>query len=77
MSRYLTNAEIRAMAQVALENYELSCEWRKAREAATEYALEEYGFKPGPSAIALALKMAQAGWHGVVIATKKAARQSC
>lgn len=70
-NRYLTNDEIREMAEAAFTNYEFSCEWSKAREAAIEFAVDEYGFRPGPSAIYLAVKIARVNWGTAVEQVKE------
>lgn len=61
---YLTDAQINEMAQEASTNYEFSCEWNKAAQAANEYAIEEFGVKPNKSAVLLAVKLAKTQWMG-------------
>ena len=61
---------IEEMALAALRNYEMSCEWAKAYDAAKEEGLES-GITPSKGMIHEALKMAKLSWHGISIATKK------
>ena len=60
---FLTDRQIHAMAAYATDHYELSCEWRKARDAAREYAIEEWGVEPFPAALGLTIKLARINWE--------------
>lgn len=62
---YLTKNQISEMAEAALTNYEMTCEWSRAFDAAAEYALDEFGIRPNSTAVALAVNLAKSGWEGI------------
>jgi len=64
---YLTDDQIDQMANAAMTAYEFIADWNNARMAAVEYSLDEFGIKPRKSAVLLAMKIAQANWHGISI----------
>ena len=68
--KYLTPQQIDAMASAALSNFEFTCEWNKATQAAAEYCIDEYGFIPRRSAVLLARKQAQLKWQAIKQATR-------
>ena len=62
MSNYLTDDQIKLMADVACGSYEMTASWSAARQAAFEYAVDEFGIRPRKSACLLALKHAKVQW---------------
>jgi len=67
---FLTNSQIAVLAEVALTNYEVSCDWNSARRVISEDCFELYGFTPKKSLVLLALKMAKMGWGEIMLQTK-------
>lgn len=67
----LLDSSIESMAEAALANYEFSCDWYKAREAARE-AASELGFKPSGSDLTLAVSVARLKWYKMVRDSKAA-----
>jgi hypothetical protein len=70
-NNYLTDSQIHDMAQAALNSYELTADWVSAKAAAAEYAIDELGIKPRKSAVLLALRIAQTGWHSITLNVKR------
>lgn len=70
---YLTDDQIREMAEWVLSNQEVS-HLSHARKCALakEYAADEFGIVPRESAVLLAVKVANLGWHNAVTQTKAA-----
>lgn len=71
---YLTQDQIDVMADVAVTNYEFSCDWDSALEAAFDHCREEWGVLPRRSAVLLALKLAKLIWHGYSIEAAREAK---
>ena len=69
---YLSDNQIQQMAVEAVTNYEFSCEWVKAAQAAKEFCVEEFNTVPRKSAVLLAVKQAQLMWMGHSIQAKAA-----
>ena len=69
---YLTEDQIAQMAEYAAQNYELSAEWRKAYDAAREYAAEEFGIRANESQVNYAGKLARTIWEGEKIRVQAA-----
>ena len=68
----MTNNElINELAAAALTNFEFSCEWGKAAQAAKEEC-QDLGFKPRKSLILHAVNLAKIQWNEQVIQTKQA-----
>jgi|TARA_R110002111_G_scaffold1750_1_gene12084 hypothetical protein len=72
MSRYLTENQIDILAEEAVTNYELSCDWGSAALAAHEYSADEFGVRPRPTAIRLIVKRAILIWQAETIRVKAA-----
>ena len=70
--RFLTEFEITLLAEEALNNFEWTCEWRKAREAASEFAADEWGVRATNAQLNTAVRRAQVGWEGVKMSVKSA-----
>ena len=68
--RYLTEKEIRAMAEAALASYEMTGDKLAAMRAAQEHAADELGARPTRTAVKLAYKLAMALWDETVIQTR-------
>ena len=62
---YLSQWEIQQMAEAALNSYEFACCWKRAFEAATEFAADELGVKATSAQSATAVRIAQTGWVGI------------
>lgn len=61
----ITTKQVEEMAQVAMQNYEFSCCWRSAGQAAREHAADEFGIKKMPQqVVGLAVRLAQTAWYG-------------
>lgn len=60
----LSMKQVEQMADSALNNYEFSCSWRNAHRAAAEFCMDEFGGKCRPSAVKLAVRLAQVRWEG-------------
>ncbi len=59
------------VATAAIENYEFSCSWARAYNAAAEFAREE-GLVVRPSAIAASIIIAKARWESLSVGVKAA-----
>ena len=70
-SRYITQREIEALAEVAVASYEWACEWPKAYRAIMEYAADDMGLKLTKAQASTALRVAQAKWHGIGIEVRR------
>ena len=70
---YLTDGQIQEMAEWVVSNQEVS-HLSHARKCtlAKEYAADEFGITARKSAVLLAVKVANLGWHNAVIQTKAA-----
>jgi len=62
---FLSEWEIQQMAEAALTSYEFSCCWKRAFEAAAEFAADELGVKATRAQAATAVRVAQTGWEGI------------
>ena len=62
---YLSQFEIQQMAEAALTLYEFTCSWKRAFQAAAEFATDELGVKPTRAQAATAVRIAQTGWEGI------------
>ena len=69
--RYLSDNEIREMADAAETCYEWTSSWKQAFHAAKEFAQDEIQVVPNKSAVALAVNLAKLAWEKNVISTKK------
>ena len=69
MSNYLSEDQISQMADAALSNYEFSCDWRVALNAAAEFSMDEFGITPRLSACRLAVQHAKVRWQAIVMQT--------
>ena len=70
-TRHLTEEEIKQMADWAVDNYELSCCWRKAFDSAIEFAADEFSVKATKSQAATAINIAKATWEGFRIKSEQ------
>ena len=68
---WLSNREIHQMAEAALIAFEFACDWKRAFEAAAEFASDELGVKATKAQAATAVRIAQTGWEGIRIAAQK------
>lgn len=73
--KYLTEAQIADMGHAAMMAYEMTAERSAMYCAAREYAMDEFGVHPRPSAVKLAVKRASVQWMACSMATKKAVRE--
>jgi len=64
-SQYMSQWDIQQMAEAALISYELTASWKRAFEAATEFAADEWEVKATQSQAATAVRIAQTGWEGI------------
>lgn len=76
MTRYLTEAECRAVAKAACDSYEMACSWRDAGRAAREYVADELGAKATDAQIAYCVRLAQLQWLGQRESVRKAMRDA-
>lgn len=60
---YIKDDEIEAMANAAFVSYEFTCSWKRAGEAAREFAMDEFGKRPSSGAVGLAVRLAQVKWE--------------
>ena len=65
--RYLYQQEIYQMADAALISYEFGCSWKRAFEAAAEFASDELGVKATRAQAATAVRIAQTNWERIKI----------
>lgn len=63
---YLSEDQISQMADAAVSDYEFSCDWNRALEAAAEFSMDEFGITPRLSACRLAVKHAKVRWQAIV-----------
>ena len=73
---YLSQWDIQQMAEAALINYEFSCSWEKANEAAIEFASNEWEIKATQAQAATATNIAKTGWDGIKQSVKKVIYQT-
>ncbi len=73
---YLSEAQIRKMADRAFTAYEMACTWSAAFDAAQELALEEFGIRPRRSAVMLAVKHAKVRWMAESARVRRAIEES-
>lgn len=71
INRYISQAEIDQMARAAVTSYEMACSWRRAGEAAREYAADELGVRATSAQVALAVRLAQTRWQGIAQSVHK------
>lgn len=71
MATYLGKDEIESMAEAAFTAYEHACCWRRAGEAAREYALDDISVRATSAQIGLAVRLAQVRWQSATIAAKR------
>ena len=69
--RYLSDNEIREMADVAETCYSWTCSWKQAFDSAREFAQDELRVSPNKSAVALAVNMAKLAWEKKIFSTKQ------
>tara|TARA_R110002153_G_scaffold193440_3_gene346816 strand:+ start:1061 stop:1294 length:234 start_codon:yes stop_codon:yes gene_type:complete len=72
INTYLTLFQIHQMADSALLSYEMTCSWKRAHEAAVEFAADEFGVRATVSQASTAVRLAQTGWEGISISVKAA-----
>lgn len=65
IARYMPQSEIDQMASAAVTCYEMACSWRRAGEAAREYAADDLGVRATSAQVALAVRLAQTRWQGI------------
>lgn len=68
--RYLYDQEINQMADAALISYEFGCCWKRALQAAAEFAIDELGVKATRAQAATAVRIAQTNWERIKIRIK-------
>jgi|TARA_Y100000114_G_C11718504_1_gene307237 hypothetical protein len=68
--RYLYHQEINQMADAALISYEFECCWKRAFQAAAEFATDELGVKATRAQAATAVRIAQTNWERIKIRIK-------
>jgi len=69
-SSYMSEFEIQQMAEAALTSYEFSCEWKKAHQAAVEFAADEWSIRATTAQASTAVRIAQTGWEGIKMSVK-------
>ena len=63
MNTYLTEAQIKEMAEAVLTTLEVTPLTHKRKcEVALEHSIDEFGVRPYKSAVLLAVKLANIGW---------------
>jgi len=71
MSNYLSDLQIQEMAEWVLSSQEVSSlNHARKCELASEYAADEFGIKARKSAVLLAVKVANLGWHNAILSVK-------
>ena len=70
-SQYMSQWEIQQMAEAALISYEFTASWKRAFEAASEFATDEWGVKATRAQTATAVRIAQTGWEGIRMSVPK------
>jgi hypothetical protein len=68
---YLSEWEIQSMAEAALTSFEVTASWKRAFEAAQEYAADEWEIKATPKQTATAVNIAKTGWEGIKMSVQK------
>lgn len=68
---YLSKAQISAMADAALESYEMSGDRSSAVVAAQEFCFDNFRVRPNRSAVLLAYKIAMSRWQSRVVAVQR------
>ena len=68
---YMSQWEIQQMAEAALTSYEFTASWKRAFEAAAEFAADEWGMKATRAQAATAVRIAQTGWEGIRMSVKQ------
>ena len=69
--QYLSQWEIQQMAEAALTSYEFTACWKRAFQAASEFAADERDVKATRSQAATAVRIAQTGWEGIRMSVQK------
>jgi len=67
----INDEQISELAQVGLGTYEMTADWKRARESMVEHAMDEWGVTARASAIWLALKFAKMFWNERAIKVKR------
>tara|TARA_B100001094_G_C17986811_1_gene698058 strand:- start:353 stop:598 length:246 start_codon:yes stop_codon:yes gene_type:complete len=70
-NRFLTEQEIKQMAEWAVKDYEFSCSWKSAFYSAAEFAVDEFGVRATKSQAATAVNMAKLIWEGYCIEARR------
>jgi hypothetical protein len=70
--RFINNAEVEGLASGAVTNYENSCSWRSAGQAAKEDAAEYFGVRLTSAQVGTVVNVAKQKWEAIVISTKAA-----
>jgi len=68
---YMNDIDIQALAEAALTSYEATASWKRAFDAAVEFAADEWEIKATQSQAATAVSIAQTGWQGIRQSVKK------
>ena len=68
---YMSEWEIQQMAEAALTSYESTASWKRAFEAAGDFAADEWGIKATRAQAATAVRIAQTGWEGIRMSVKQ------
>ena len=70
-SQYMSQWEIQQMAEAALTSYEFTSCWKRAFQAASEFAADEWDVKATRSQADTAVRIAQTGWEGIRMSVQK------
>jgi len=70
--RYLTDQEIKQMAEYAVNDYVFSCSWKSAFYSAASFAADEFGVRATKAQAATAVNIAKLTWEGYRMETQKA-----
>jgi hypothetical protein len=73
MTMYLSDYQINQMALAAVKSYEMTADWKEARRAAHEFAIDDIGVRPNHTAVLLAVKLAKAKWAATMQRVKQQA----
>jgi len=68
---WLNEQQISELVTVCHDSYEMQCDWGRAKMAAAEYSIDEWGVAPSLTATLLVYKRAKTAWHGTVMKVKK------
>lgn len=69
--QFLTDHLLTIFADESVNNYELSCEWRKAGQAAQDLAADDFGIRLTNSQVGTIVNIAKQKWMSRIVAVQK------